>query len=119
MDNKWNAPWNTDMPIEHYFKGLEEMFILATKYPPEFMMGQMVGKAKTPMERCGLFQSHLDEWSQFTFPHQDWTNMKQHFGKAYENLLIPGRGAGVPGTITNAQKNRVKKTTASTPSVMS
>ena len=34
MDNKWSAPWNTAMPIEHYFKGLEEMFILVTKYPP-------------------------------------------------------------------------------------
>ncbi len=61
MDNKWSAPWNTALPIEHYFKGLEEMFILATKYPPEFTMGQMVGKAKTAMKKCGLFQSHLNE----------------------------------------------------------
>ena len=30
--------------------------------------------------------------------------MKQHFGKAYENLLISGRGVSVPGTIANAQK---------------
>jgi len=104
MDNKWSAPWNTALPIEHYFKGLEEMFILATKYPPEFTMGQMVGKAKTAMEKCGLFQSHLNEWSQFTPPNQDWTNMKQHFGEAYENLLISGRGVGVPGTIANAQE---------------
>ena len=36
-------------------------------------------------------------------PHQDWTNMKQHFGEAYENLLISVRGVGVPGTIANAQ----------------
>ena len=50
MDNKWSAPWNTALSIKHYFKGLEEMFILATKYPPEFTMGQMVGKVKTAME---------------------------------------------------------------------
>jgi hypothetical protein len=42
MDTKWSAPWNTATPVEHYFKGLEEMYILATKYPPEFTMGQMV-----------------------------------------------------------------------------
>merc|ERR1712194_847623 len=42
--------------------------------------------------------------SQFTPPNQDWTNMKQHFGEAYENLLISGRGVGVPGTIANAQE---------------
>ena len=35
--------------------------------------------------------------------HQDWTNTKQHFGDAYKNLLISGRGLGVPGTIVNAQ----------------
>ena len=42
MDSKRSTPWNTAMPIEHYFKGLEEMFILATKYPLEFTMGQSV-----------------------------------------------------------------------------
>merc|ERR1712194_979009 len=42
--------------------------------------------------------------SQFTPPNQDWTNTKQHFGEAYENLLISGRGVGVPGTIANAQE---------------
>ena len=82
MNNKWSAPWNTTMPIEHYFKGLEEMFILATKRPPEFTTGQMVGKTKTLIKKCGLFQSHLNKWSQFTLGHQDWTNTKQHVGEA-------------------------------------
>jgi hypothetical protein len=84
------------MPIEHYFKGLEEMFILATKYLPKFAMGYMVGKAKTATGKCGLFQSHLNEWSQFQLGNQDWANMKQHFGEAYENMLILGRGVDVP-----------------------
>ena len=109
MDNKWSAPWNTAIPIKHYFKGLEEMFILATKYSSKYTMGQMVKKAKTAMERCGLFQWHLNKWSQFILPHQDWNNMKQHFGETYENRLISGRGVGVPGTITNAQELSNKK----------
>ena len=25
MDNKWSAPWNTSMSIEHYFKRREEI----------------------------------------------------------------------------------------------
>ena len=90
MDNKWSASCNTVMPIKHYFRGLEEMFILATKYPLKFTMGQMVEKAKKAMEKCGLFQSHLNKWSQFTLVNQDWGNTKQHFGEAYENLLISG-----------------------------
>ena len=54
MDNKWSAPWNTTMPIIHYFKGIEEIFILAAKYHPKFTMGQMVGKAKTAMEKMWI-----------------------------------------------------------------
>ena len=73
------------------------------QFPPEFTMGQMVGKAKTTMERGELFRSHLNKWSQFTLPNEDWTNMKQHFGKAYENLLISGRGVAASGTIANVQ----------------
>ena len=103
MDTKWNAPWNTSMPIEHYFKGLEEMFILSTKYPPAFTMEQMVGKAKTAMEKCGLFQTHLNEWSQFTLPNQDWKGMTDHFGEAYDNMLVSAP-LGVPNTILNAQE---------------
>jgi hypothetical protein len=104
MDTKWSSPWNTASPVEHYFKGLEEMYILATKYPPEFTMAQMVQRAKTAMETCGLFQTHLNEWNVFPAANQDWGNMKAHFGEAYENLLISGRGIAIPGTIANVQE---------------
>ena len=53
MDTKWSQPRNTFMPIKHYFKGLEEMFILATKYTLKFTMARRVGKAKTAAETCG------------------------------------------------------------------
>jgi hypothetical protein len=93
------------MPIEHYFKGLEEMIILATKYPPEFTIEQMVGKVKTAMKKCRLFQLHLNEWSQLTLVNSDWDNMKHQFGKAYKSIfLILGRRVGVPGTIENTQE---------------
>ena len=51
-----------------------------------------------------MFQTHLDKWSQFTVSNKDWRNMKLHFGEAYENILISGRGGSVPGTIANAQE---------------
>ena len=85
----------------HKKRSLEEMFILTNKYPPNFKMAQMVGKAKTEMEKCGLFQIHLNERSAFTEPNQDWENMTSHVGEAYENLLISGRRFGVMGTIAN------------------
>ena len=70
-DTKWNKPRNTAMSIEYYFKGLEEMFILATNYPPKFTTAQMARKAKTAMENCGLFQTPLNEWSVFTEPNHN------------------------------------------------
>jgi hypothetical protein len=42
-------------------KGLEELFILATKYSTELTMAQMAGKAKIAMKKCGLFQTYLNE----------------------------------------------------------
>ena len=104
MDNNWSAPCNTAMSIEHHFKRMEDMFILVTKYPLEFTMGQMVGKAKTSIEKCRLFQLCLSKWSQFPLGNQDWANTKQHFGETYKNLLISRRGVGVSGTIANAQE---------------
>ena len=65
MDAKWSTLWDTLKPIEQYFKGLEDVYILATNYLPKFTMAQMVGHAKTTMEKCRMFQQHLNKWSQF------------------------------------------------------
>ena len=51
MYTKLSEPWNTDMPIKYYIKRLEEIFIFASKYSPGFKMTQMVGNAKTAMEK--------------------------------------------------------------------
>ena len=89
------------MPIEQYFQGLEEIFILTTKYPPGITMALMAQIAKTAMEKFGLFQAHVNERSIFTALIQDWGNMKSHFGEAYKNLLISGRSVSVPVTIAH------------------
>ena len=53
----------------------------------------------------------------FIEPNQDWGNIKLHFGKAYENMLISGRGVNAPGTLANTQAlsdyedNRITTTT--------
>ena len=67
-------------------------------------MVQMTGKTKTAMERCGLFQMHLNTWSQFLLPNQDWANTNVHFWEVYKILFISGSGVNVLGTIANAQE---------------
>ena len=61
IGTQWSASRNTSIFIEYYVKEFEEMFILATKHPPEFMMVQMTEKAKTAVEICWVFQSHLNK----------------------------------------------------------
>ena len=63
-------------------------------------MEQMVGKAKTAMEKCGLFQSHLNEWNQVTLENQNCKGIKDQFVKAYQNRLLSAP-LGVPSTVLN------------------
>ena len=67
-------------------------------------MDQMMGKAVTAMEQCGLFPTALLEFNAFLDEHKDWANTKSHFGEAYENLITTGAGIRVPGTIANIQE---------------
>ena len=67
-------------------------------------MSQMVGKAKTGIEHCGLFPTALLEFNAFDEANKDWGNITSDFGEAYENLIIMGPGIRVPGTIANIQE---------------
>ena len=46
MDTTWSEPWNRAIPIEYYFKGLGEMFILTNIHPPNFTIAQMVQRTR-------------------------------------------------------------------------
>ena len=67
-------------------------------------MVQMVRKAKTVMERCGLFPTALLEFNVFDETNKDWGNITSHFGEAYKNLIITGPSICVPGIIANIQE---------------
>ena len=41
MDTKWNEPWNTAMPIKHYFKGSQETFIGGNVHPHQQISTQL------------------------------------------------------------------------------
>ena len=83
------------MPTEHYFKGLE--------IPSQIHNGTDGRKGKDGDGKMQIVPITLHDWSQFPFSNQEWNNMKQHFGEAYKNLLISGRGVGVLGNFSDAQ----------------
>ena len=47
MENKWGEIWNPQVPIEAYFKQLEDIYEQALAHPPEYTETQMIGKAIT------------------------------------------------------------------------
>ena len=91
-------------PIELYFRSPTKIFILVTKHPPAYTVDQIVGKAKTATEQCGLFPQALLKFNAFLDEHKDWANMKYYFGEAYKNLITTSTGICVRGTIANIQE---------------
>ena len=56
MENMWAEIWNPQVPIEAYFKQIEDIFEQVLANPPAYTQEQMIGKAITSIEQCGLFQ---------------------------------------------------------------
>ena len=105
MENLWAQIWNPQVPIEAYFKQLEDIYEQALAHPPAYTSEQMIGKAITSMEQCGLFPTALLEWNGFDPTNKDWANLKAHFSEAYR-LCITSGPAGrklLSGVVANAQ----------------
>ena len=90
MENKWGEIWNPSVPIESYFKQVEDIYEQALAHPPAFTEAQMIQKAITSVEQSGLFPTALLEWNGFQPPNNDWANLRSHFGEAYQLLITSG-----------------------------
>ena len=76
IENTWAEIWNPQVPIEAYFKQLEDIFEQALANPPAYTQEQVIGKAITSMEQCGLFPTALLEWNGFDPQNKDWANLR-------------------------------------------
>ena len=106
MENQWNKAWDPQAPIEAHFKQLEDIFEQALAYLSAYTKAQMIGKTMISIEQSGLMPMALLEWNGFVPPNVDWTNLKAHFGEAYQ-LLITTEPLGrtiVPEVTTNTQE---------------
>ena len=111
MENQWNAMWNPQTPVENYFERMEDVYMLAIAHPPAYTEDQMVGKALTSVETCGLFQMALLEWNGFAPGNRNWAEFKVHFSEAYQIPITAGGGVqmhGLPlaGNMEDIQDNQ-------------
>ena len=90
MENKWAEIWNQQVSIEAYLKQLEDIYEQALANWPAYTDAQMIGKAITSMEQCGLFATALLEWNGFDPANKVWANLKALFGEAYQLFVTSG-----------------------------
>ena len=83
MENAWAEIWYPQVPIESYFKQLEDIFEQALANPPAYIQEQIIVNAITSMEQCGLFPTALLKRNGFDPQNKDWANLKAHFGGVY------------------------------------
>ena len=92
------------MPTKHYFIGLEEIWILAPKYPPQMHIGTDGWKGKDSDGKMRIVSTVPEQVDPVHTCQSGLGQHEKHFSEAYKNLLILGREVGDPGTIMNAQE---------------
>ena len=99
----FSAPWNPRDPIEALFDRLEDCYVFSIMAKPPFTMEQLIDKAIMAIQRTGLYETALLEWTGFTPENKTWQQLKLHFEEAYEIRLAAGQGtAATHGYVNNA-----------------
>jgi hypothetical protein len=102
-DAKFASPWNPNEPIETLFDRLEDAYVFSIMAKPPYTQEQLIDKAIMAIQRTGLYETALLEWTGFTEENKTWQQLKLHFEEAYELRLASGQGtAGAHGYVNHA-----------------
>ena len=93
----WSTGWNPQDPIEELFERLEECYVVALVTKLQYAKEQMINKAVLAIQATGLFETAMEKWHAFDPADQEWLDVKEHFGSAYDVWLTSGAGTGTIG----------------------
>ena len=68
------------------------MIALVTK--PPYTKEQMIDKAVVAIQATCLFEAALEKWHVLNTTDQNWLDVKEHFGSAFDIWLTSGAGTG-------------------------
>lgn len=103
-EQAFNQPWNPNEPIEALFDRLEECYVYSIMAKPPYTMEQLIDKAIIAIQRTGLYETALLEWTGFEEENKTWQQLKLHFEEAYEIRLASGQGtSGFHGYVNNTE----------------
>ena len=90
---RFSAGWASGEPIEELFDRLEDCYIKSIVMQPPFTREQLLDKAKSAIQRTGLYSTAMLEWDNFQPDQLTWPIFKVHFAEAYDSRIRTGTGA--------------------------
>ena len=78
---------DVNLPIESFFKRVEECVAFAAAGETPFTAAQVVSSAFHTIQRSGMFTDDVREWRRRPAATKTWENFKQLFARAYNELL--------------------------------
>ena len=79
-------------PIESLIDRLENCYVQSIFMQPPYTMLQVINKAKSAVQRSGLYSTAMLKWNAANTVNQTWPEFKQHFVEAYDNRMRTGAG---------------------------
>ena len=71
---------------------MEDCYIFSIIAKPPYTQEQLIDKSIIAIQRTGLYEIALVEWSGFADENKTWQQLKLHFEEAYEQRLASWQG---------------------------
>ena len=76
------------------FERLKKCYIIALVTKPPYTKEQMIDKAVVVIQATGLFKAAMEKWHALDPEDQEWLDVREHFGGAYDVWLTSRAGTG-------------------------
>ena len=96
-ERRFSAGWQPGEPIEELIDRLEDCYVKSIVMKPPFTMEQMLDKAKSAVQRTGLYATAMLEWDAILEANATWPEFKIHFAEAYDSRIRTGTGTTSDG----------------------
>ena len=100
-----NEPFDVNLPVETFFRRIEECVDYASNGQTPFSKEQVVSSAFCSIQKSGFFSEDCREWKRMPTVTKTWDRFKAHFTRAYEDLKESQQTAGTAGYAGNAVNN--------------
>ena len=81
-----SEPFDVSLPVETFFRRIEECVDFAAAGNIPFSPQQVVNQAFYTVQKSGFFTDDCKEWKRLSVEVKTWARFKEHFSKSYHEL---------------------------------